>query len=74
MSRPTDENQDLWSGHGISPTNWPDIQKGLQIVQDELATALEMQELWRLERANRWAQALAEALNSETQRVKKEME
>lgn len=55
-------DSDLWNGYGLKTTNWPDIEKALQIVQDELSDGLAKQQLWQIKRAHRWLKSVEQVL------------
>lgn len=70
---PIEPALDLWNGYGLKQTNWPDIEKALRIVQDELSNGLAKQQLWQIKRAHRWLKSVEFVLDASIQEAERNM-
>ena len=72
LDKVVENDQDLWAGNGLKPTNWPDIEKAMAITATELSDALAHKNLAHVKKAFRWHQSIYYVLSATIQNIEEQ--
>jgi len=72
LTKVVEDDQDLWAGHGLKPSNWPDIEKAMAITATELSDALNQKSMGRVKLAVRWHQSIYYVLAATLQNIEEQ--